>query len=408
MLTITDIANHFIGRTLDIRVDHNGRWVDQKCTIDVITTVADCIVEYSNSNQTNDFTVSDIWQSDYAINLIPNIFNKPHPLNDGAKNEYDKFFGQPIKLLAYSGVLTEVRQGRGYQYSINNRHLLEHIAVRERNTIDFLNIYFNKVLSDSNWIAPFNNFLNHPTDQNYALLRDSFFDNTQQYTPINGDLECGRIFTKVLNLLAFVNRTNGSERGRMSPHPITLDKLMYNRDNFRDIYNNKPRHMTRDEFERIHNLRPNGNFSTYQSTKAKKYLRRFNDQYFEKSSEVHREDWEISDATHAHHIFMQSQYREIAHYYENLIMLTPSQHMNYAHPNNNTHRVDRAYQHICILAKIATIEQNLMKANQPDIYEFSKMLYVLDVGLDTDEFTQIADGDYQHLIHSVNMAYSDI
>lgn len=408
MLTITDIANHFIGRTLDIRVDHNGRWVDQKCTIDVITTVADCIVEYSNSNQTNDFTVSDIWKSDYATNLIPNIFNKPHPSDADAKNEYDKFFGQPIKLLEYSGVLIEVRQGRGYQYSINNRPLLEHIAVRERNTIDFLNIYFNKVLSDSNWIVPFNNFLNHPTHQNYALLRDSFFDNTQQYTPINGDLECGRIFTKVLNLLAFVNRTNGSENGRMSPHPITLDKLMYNRDNFRDIYNNKPRNMTRDEFERIHNLRPNGNFSTYQSTRAKKYLRRFNDQYFNQRSEVHQQDWKISVANHAHHIFMQSEYTEIAHYYENLIMLTPSQHLNHAHPNNNTHRVDRDYQHVCILAKIDTIAHNLTDADQPDIYEFSKMLYVLDVGLDTDEFRQIADGDYQHLIHAVNMAYADI
>ena len=30
----------------DIRKTHNGRWIDQKCTMDVVCLVSDCIVEY--------------------------------------------------------------------------------------------------------------------------------------------------------------------------------------------------------------------------------------------------------------------------------------------------------------------------------------------------------------------------
>lgn len=52
----------------DIRVHHNARWIDQKCTPDVLCIVADCIVNYIDSNTTNTcFTSKDIWFSQYAI-----------------------------------------------------------------------------------------------------------------------------------------------------------------------------------------------------------------------------------------------------------------------------------------------------------------------------------------------------
>ena len=31
----------------DIRKTHNGRWIDQKCTMDVVCLVSDCIVAVS-------------------------------------------------------------------------------------------------------------------------------------------------------------------------------------------------------------------------------------------------------------------------------------------------------------------------------------------------------------------------
>lgn len=33
----------------DIRKTHNGRWIDQKCTMDVVCLVSDCIVEYTSN-----------------------------------------------------------------------------------------------------------------------------------------------------------------------------------------------------------------------------------------------------------------------------------------------------------------------------------------------------------------------
>lgn len=35
----------------DIRKTNNGRWIDQKCTIDVLCLVSDCIVEYTRKKK---------------------------------------------------------------------------------------------------------------------------------------------------------------------------------------------------------------------------------------------------------------------------------------------------------------------------------------------------------------------
>ena len=50
----------------DIRKTGDARWIDQKCTYDVVSIVADCILEYIGNNYNSEFTVSDIWHSDYA------------------------------------------------------------------------------------------------------------------------------------------------------------------------------------------------------------------------------------------------------------------------------------------------------------------------------------------------------
>lgn len=39
----------------DIRKTHNGRWIDQKCTMDVVCLVSDCIVEYTSNREDKRF-----------------------------------------------------------------------------------------------------------------------------------------------------------------------------------------------------------------------------------------------------------------------------------------------------------------------------------------------------------------
>lgn len=121
----------------DIRKTHNGRWIDQKCTMDVMCLVSDCIVEYMNVKNRKTFTVNDIWYSDYTVENVQQIFSKPDPTKK-ASNEYDKYFGQPIKLLDAAGIIHGERNGRGYEYSILNEELLEYISFRERNSYNFL------------------------------------------------------------------------------------------------------------------------------------------------------------------------------------------------------------------------------------------------------------------------------
>ena len=132
----------------DIRKTHNGRWIDQKCTMDVVCLVSDCIVEYTSGRNRKSFTVNDIWYNDYTVDNVQQIFSKPNP-TEKASNEYDKYFGQPIKLLDAAGIIHGEKSGHGYVYSIVNQDLLEYISFRERNCYNFLCLYIEKVLRDS-------------------------------------------------------------------------------------------------------------------------------------------------------------------------------------------------------------------------------------------------------------------
>lgn len=202
----------------DIRKTHNGRWIDQKCTMDVVCLVSDCIVEYTSGRNRKSFTVNDIWYNDYTVDNVQQIFSKPNP-TEKASNEYDKYFGQPIKLLDAAGIIHGEKSGHGYVYSIVNQDLLEYISFRERNCYNFLCLYIEKVLRDSGIYRMFEYFFRLQDKNSFKELKDSYTSFTIQNTPINGATECGRIFTKVLNPLACKYK----KCGKLIPFPPKLD-----------------------------------------------------------------------------------------------------------------------------------------------------------------------------------------
>ncbi|PDX01884.1 hypothetical protein BB400_00990 [Helicobacter pylori] len=53
-------------RDYDIRKTQNARWIDQKCTPDVLSIVADCILEFTQYNIEKSFSIRDIWDSPYT------------------------------------------------------------------------------------------------------------------------------------------------------------------------------------------------------------------------------------------------------------------------------------------------------------------------------------------------------
>lgn len=402
----TKFLNHF---DYDVRKTRDARWIDQKCTYDVISIISDCILEYVDSTSITEFTVSDIWHSNYARENVIEIFSKPDP-ELKAGNEYDKYFGQPIKLLSYSKILNTRKEKNRYYYSINNREILEKIALRPMNALEFLYKYISKVLEDSNLLSEFNKFFEIQTKEAYQNIKDNFFEFTIKNTNINGKDECGRIFTKIINPLAFKLKKLGTENGFISKHIITLNDLQYNRPNWRDKLSGKQKSWTRSEYEVIgkNNLNTKA-MANYEVNKAKKVVRKFNDVMYNGKSEVYQASEYLSSikATQAHHIFPQNEVPEISNYLENIIMLTPNQHFGMAHPDNKTQYINKDFQYICLISKAGKIRENLFGEEKNKIYDFDDYIYVLNTGLKTDIFKNIKELDFSEIIRKIDYFYSD-
>lgn len=404
-LNETDIYDFLLKNDYDVRLSHNARWIDQKCASDVITIVSDCILQYVDRTKKTPFTSMDIWHDEYTTTYVESIFKKPHPDEEMARNEYDKFFQQPMEMLAYAGVLTKCKKGSRNFYSISERAILEYLSIRERNSLTFLQLYINKVLADSGIKQLFDDFFIMQTKESYEIVKDGYIRFTILNTPINGEVECRRIFIKVINPLAFLHGKHGTENGRLSRGKITYDMLMYNRDNFRDIYSDKPKELTRRQYAEQFGFKPSFGFNSYISQKAKRLVRAFNDTFRGGLSEIKDGKHNADYAINIHHIFPEADFPEICAHYENLIALTPTQHFSYAHPMGNTNRVDREYQQICLLAKAVVIQETLADMSCEQIYEFGRFMFVLYIGLDNELFMQIADGDYEGAVSAINIMY---
>lgn len=99
-------------------------------------------------------------------------------------------------------------------------------------------------------------------------------------------------------------------------------------------------------------------------------------------SEV-KDQWSNGDATQIHHIFPKSKFPQLAHYLENLIKLTATQHFTKAHPNNKTNAINTDYQLVCLLAKCDTIEKSLQKCGE-QYYRKESFIYCINTGITTE------------------------
>ena len=192
----------------------------------------------------------------------------------------------------------------------------------------------------------------------------------------------------------------------MSKHIITLDMLMYNRDNFRDIYSDKPKDMTRKEYESslANHIRNKATYFRYLSTKAKRIVKDFNNTYNDGYSELPQDGQRNDKATVIHHIFPESEFPTICYFHENLIALTPTQHINFAHPNGNTSLINKHYQYLCLLAKSDVIDKSY-KFNL-GLYEFAKFIEVLCTGLNDETYRDIDHLDFVTLVGKLNESYN--
>jgi hypothetical protein len=373
---VEKIKNHLDSIDFDLRKSGNARFIDQKCTPDILSSIAESILELAENEEDIAFTVKDVWSSAFANDVMIERFQKPAVTHPGAQNEYDKVFSQPIKLLEYAQILKIWgKNGASNTYKINDIDILKHISLNDNKSLDFLISYLNKVLKDSNLTYLFDNFFEKQNKQSFNELKDGYCNFIIKYTPINGDTEVRRIFTKIINPLAFRNKSLGTKGGRLSPMPISYAELFYNRVNFRDI--TKPKGEPRKLF--LESLGDDSSSESYQIEKAKRQIKK----YHEQKSETHR--FQHESANHVHHIFMKSEFPELSDTFENLILLTPTQHLNFAHPDGNTQRISIPYQLVCLLAKLDSIEESEFWAD--DFYDLSKFKQVINIGFDKELLT---------------------
>lgn len=390
----------------DIRKERNARWIDQKCAVDVVSVIADCVINYVNENEDKEivFTAKDIWEFPYSAKTIGDYFNKVHVLSTNARNEYDKFFAQPLELLAYSKVLNRTKKGRRNFYSINNYEILEYISFKDQFAYNFLVKYISRVLEDSDLLSSFDDFFTYQTPEQYNETKDNFVDFIIHYTQINNRVEVRRIFIKVLNPLACFNKSLGTYKGRISTEIITFEDLRYNKKNFRDIYSNKPKDITRQEWERTEEYKSILNVIEHKTNKSMRFLREFNNKYRNGYTEVCDEHKGVG--TQLHHMFPKSRFPELSYYYENIIVLTPDQHYLYAHPNNRTSEISIPYQKTMLLEKSKRIEENISNEDVETVFSFDKLVEVLNTGFEKDY--DVIDNSYENTISIINECYSEI
>jgi hypothetical protein len=173
----------------------------------------------------------------------------------------------------------------------------------------------------------------------------------------------------------------GSVKGRMSDHEFYYTDLMYNRKNWRDASKDKAISRQEESAESEQTIVIDTAFNAYLVQKAMNQIRKM---YSE--SEV-KDQWANGDATQIHHIFPKSKFPQLAHYLENLIKLTATQHYTKAHPNNKTDAINLDYQLVCLLSKSDSIEKSLKK--NEIYYRKESFVYCINTGLNQELKTDL-------------------
>lgn len=373
-----DIINDYLSQfDFDIRKSHNARFVDQKCTPDIVCFMADCVMNMVATKP--EFVINDIWETQYFIQNTRVVFNKPWANDKKAYNEYNKVLSQPLKLLAYARILNVEMVGGTLTFSVANENLLDYISRKDRNAYNFLYCYFTKVMSDSGFMKYFEEYSNNSVT-NPVAARDKIYDRYYRLingnTPSHSQLDIRRMFHKIFNVYAVEHHLRGSN-GKI----IYYSDLMYNKKNWRDM--DKDKTITRQEAMTPEKIEKQEIINTYYVQKAIALIRKIHT-----VSEVN-DSWSNGEATQVHHIFPKSQFPQIAHYVENLILLTATQHNTKAHPNNKTQQVNKDYQLVCLLAKADTIANSLLLFGDK-YYRKESFIYVINTGLMVDFSTSLS------------------
>ena len=188
---------------LDIRITGNGRWYDQKVFPDVMSAVCAAIDEEFKKKS---FTKKDLENSDSFAEQIKG-FKKPHPKHKKAAREYDKFVGQPVNVLLIADILKSKSDNSDNWFEVaseTGREIIHEMATSEHAACDFLYRYICKTIQHSGICPLFLDFFEKEDKKSYDKLKSKFAQFIIDNTKIDTEVECNRIFAKVINILSYV------------------------------------------------------------------------------------------------------------------------------------------------------------------------------------------------------------
>ncbi|GAV96899.1 hypothetical protein CS176_1129 [Corynebacterium glutamicum] len=367
-----------VEKALGESMSRDVRWVDQKVTYDNLYLIARTVlVAVRDKGQWFDRFFLE--NSKSLQKEIERTYGKPAVNDLDARNEYDKFFGQPLNALAYAGILNTRMEKRTRKYQVRDEELLNFIGSSSDRARQYLIKYLEQALKAQGFWPQMKQYLkSDQTDKDYRILKSNFQTFMLEHSLIgtrgskDPRVEINRIFPKVVNPICFDRGALGSEHGRvMKTIPSNFD-LIYNRPNFRDKKSGKPKHMARSAYASLLEQQSIKQPATSAMTSLMKKVRT----YQKEVSEYYPANG--MRATHVHHIFPKSKFSSISDVPENLIVLTPGQHLGEAHPNGNTQVVDLAVQKVLLFSKLQSIKNSVDAGD--GFYSYERFAKVLEEG----------------------------
>ncbi|MBI2482093.1 MAG: hypothetical protein HYV76_00800 [Candidatus Vogelbacteria bacterium] len=349
-----------------------GIHFEQKTTPDLLWCVALVILDFIKEDKNIVFSDKENIRKSPVFNaLMQDYFSKPP--QEKAENEYNKVSSYQLGLLTYAGVLDQV-SNRPKKYKVRNLDVLKFISINDLNASKFLAEYTNKFLQDNNLLEVFDKYKQTPNQDNHLRAKEAYWKWAKKNTAIKGTdrKHTYRVFNKIFNMFCYKNRIPGEDASNITSGPCPYSFLIYNRENFRD--KDMPLGMTRHQYqlEVLSEINEGGVVATLLQ-KAKDSVR----QKYQNSEILAPELGYIANSgIHVHHILPQHSYPEFSLAKENLIALTPGQHLSFAHVQANTKSINQHYQAICLKTKLKNIKISL--DNNESFYNYKDFISVIN------------------------------
>jgi hypothetical protein len=374
-----DFQAYFKNKNLT-KVPREGLHFEQKTTPDLIWCVALAIEEITQVDPQRMFSDSDIRQSRAFGALMQDYFSKAP--QSQAKNEYNKLSSYQLGLLAFAGVL--VVEGKPKRYRVVEADIVAFLATNDLNSLRFLSEYTEKFLVDNGLLSFFEIYKNNPNQDNHLKAKQAYWDWARVNTGVRGTdrKHTYRVFNKLFNIYCNKHRIPGESGSNITLGPCPYSLLIYNRTNFRD--KDMPIGMTRSQYkvDVLSKIETDGYVETLLQ-KAKESVRsKYNDDSEIKDPNL---GYLPNQGTHVHHILPKSSYPEFSLTKENLICLSPGQHLSLAHVMGDTRQIDPGFQRECLKQKFKNIWESI-KAGE-NFYELTVFIRILNTCLcqDVDE-----------------------